>query len=122
MKASQWVWVAALAGTALFAAAPPAARGASAAFDDALMAAMTRMDAATASVPMTGNADRDFVAMMLPHHRAAVDMATIELAHGHDPRLRRLAQEIVVTQQSEITVMHAIGRDLSPTALSKESR
>ena len=85
-------------------------------FDRLEMAAMTRMNAAMAAAPMTGDADRDFVAMMIPHHRGAIEMAELELAHGHDPRLRRLAQEIVVTQDSEIQVMRAIARDLASDA------
>jgi uncharacterized protein (DUF305 family) len=43
--------------------------------------------------------------MMIPHHQGAVDMALLELQHGTDPALKRLAQEIVVTQRQEIEVM-----------------
>ncbi len=82
-------------------------------FDGAMMSAMSRMDAAMGAAPMTGNADRDFVAMMLAHHRGAIEMAELELASGRDPRLRRLAQEIVVTQRSESDVMRAIALDLA---------
>jgi hypothetical protein len=53
----------------------------------------------------TGDVDHDFVAMMVPHHQGAVDMAKAELNYGHNVQLRRLAQEIVATQQQEITVM-----------------
>jgi uncharacterized protein (DUF305 family) len=42
---------------------------------------------------------------MLPHHQAAIDMAKTELLYGQDPRVRRLAQEIVTDQQSEIELM-----------------
>jgi uncharacterized protein (DUF305 family) len=52
-----------------------------------------------------GDVDRDFVEMMVPHHQGAVDMAKAELNYGHNEQLRRLAQEIVATQQQEITVM-----------------
>lgn len=97
---------------ALVVAAPVLARAA-APFDDAMMAAMTQMNAAMAGAPMTGDPDRDFIAMMVPHHRGAIEMATLELEHGDDPRLRRLAQEIVVTQGSEIQVMRAVARDLT---------
>lgn len=83
------------------------------AFDAAAMAAMTRMDTAMVHAPMTGDADRDFIAMMIPHHAGAIAMATSELQYGHDPRLRRLAQEIVVTQGSEITVMRDVRHDLA---------
>src|SRR6266481_5417784 len=53
----------------------------------------------------SGDVDRDFVAMMVPHHQGAVDMAKAELQFGHNEQLRRLAQEIVVAQEREITVM-----------------
>src|ERR1700675_4361404 len=49
----------------------------------------------------SGDADRDFVAMMVPHHQGAIDMAQIELRRGHSEQLRRIAQEIIVTQQEE---------------------
>jgi uncharacterized protein (DUF305 family) len=67
-------------------------------------AAMKTMNDAM-MVPSTGNADQDFVAMMLPHHQGAVDMAKVELQYGHDPELRRLAQSIVTAQEKEIALM-----------------
>lgn len=85
-------------------------------FDAAMMSAMTHMNGAMAAARMTGDPDRDFIAMMVPHHRGAVAMAELELVSGHDPRLRRLAQEIVVTQGSEIDVMRAIARDLTSSS------
>lgn len=104
-------------GAAAFAAiaigSPRLANAAVSAFDAATMAAMTHMDAAMMHAPMMRDHHRDFVAMMIPHHAGAVAMATIELQYGHDPRLRRLAQEIVVTQRSEITVMRDVRRDLT---------
>ena len=57
--------------------------------------------------PMTGNADQDFVAGMLPHHGAAVDMARVEIQYGKDPEMLRLAREIVAAQEKEITQMKA---------------
>jgi uncharacterized protein (DUF305 family) len=102
-----------LAASLVATVAVPVAVRAGGPFDDAMSAAMTRMDLAMAHAPMTGDSDRDFVAMMLPHHAGAIAMATLELAHGHDPRLLRLAQEIVVTQDSETQVMRAIARDLA---------
>ena len=71
------------------------------------------------TVKPTGDVDRDFVAMMVPHHQGAVDMAQAELRYGHNEQLRRLAQEIVVTQQQEISVMRlALGDKLPPSAPS----
>ncbi len=55
----------------------------------------------------TGNADVDFLAMMIPHHQGAVDMARLVLIHGQDPLTRQLAEEIIAGQQAEITAMKA---------------
>jgi uncharacterized protein (DUF305 family) len=71
---------------------------------------MERMHAEMQKVHYSGNADADFASLMVPHHQGAVQMAEVELQFGSDPRLRRLAQEIIVTQQSEIDLMkNAIG-------------
>jgi uncharacterized protein (DUF305 family) len=66
----------------------------------------------------TGDPDRDFAAMMIPHHQGAIDMAKVELQFGKDPVLRRLAQGIIVEQLQEIEVMQRELRQLS--AASKE--
>ena len=44
--------------------------------------------------------------MMMPHHEGAIDMAKAELSYGRDPAMRRLAEEIIVDQQSEIDAMN----------------
>ena len=64
--------------------------------------AMEKMHAEMASIKPSGDDDADFVRLMLPHHQAALDMAKAELKYGEDPQMRRLAQEIVTDQQSEI--------------------
>ena len=56
---------------------------------------------------MSGDPDHDFAAMMIPHHQGAVDMARVQLLYGKNPVLRRLAQEIIITQGSEISVMRS---------------
>jgi uncharacterized protein (DUF305 family) len=65
---------------------------------------MNRMMTAMQIQP-SGNADADFVAMMVPHHQGAIDMARAELLYGQNEALRRMAQEIIVTQQQEIVAM-----------------
>jgi YVTN family beta-propeller protein len=75
------------------------------AFRAEIKAAMATMDNGMAGAPMTGDPDRDFMAMMIPHHQGAMDMAKAVLAHGKDPIVRRLAQEIITTQQAEIELM-----------------
>jgi uncharacterized protein (DUF305 family) len=67
---------------------------------------MKQMDHDMSGAPMTGNVDHDFAAMMVPHHQGAIDMAKGELSYGKDPVMRRLAEEIIVDQESEIAVMN----------------
>ena len=70
-----------------------------------LTRSIDRMHASMASVQPSGDSDVGFVKLMLPHHQAAIDMAKTELMHGRDPQMRRLAQEIITDQQSEIELM-----------------
>jgi len=53
----------------------------------------------------SGNADVDFLAMMIPHHAGAVEMARLVLQHGRDPATRQLAEEIIAGQTIEIESM-----------------
>lgn len=97
-------------------AAPPAALSAEErAFLQENEAAMTKMMNDMAATP-TGDIDRDFVAMMNPHHQGAIDMAVIELRYGKNEQLRRIAQEIIVEQMQEIAAMKlAIGEPATDT-------
>ena len=81
-------------------------------------AAMAKMMAAMEIKP-SGDVDADFVAMMVPHHQGAIDMAQAQLRYGRNEQLRRLAQEIIVTQQQEIVAMRlALGQTLPPSVPS----
>lgn len=101
------MWIAAI----LVVAAPAAgydavtpSRGSKSPYHATVSAAMERMMAGMAG-PSSGNVDRDFATMMIPHHQGAIDMAVAELRFGRDDRLRRMAQEIIVEQQDEIMAM-----------------
>lgn len=79
-------------------------------FLEANASAMTTMMRGMQSQP-TGDIDRDFVQQMIPHHQGAIDMAKALLKAGHNERLKRLAQEIIITQQEEIATMRLLAAE-----------
>ena len=95
-------------------------RPAAAQFMQAMNVSMERMDRQMASAPMNGDVDHDFAAMMVLHHQGAIDMAKTELIYGKDPVMRRLAQEILVDQQSEIDAMQLWFRKTADRNSKKE--
>jgi hypothetical protein len=61
------------------------------------------------------------VAMMVPHHQGAIEMAKAELRYGRNEPLRRMAQEIIVTQLQEIAAMRlSLGQPLPPSVPSPD--
>ena len=94
--------------------------GPEAAFLEENEMAMTKMMDGMDAKP-SGDVDKDFVAMMIPHHQGAIDMAQAELRHGKNEQLRRIAQEIIVEQQQEIVAMRiALGQPLPPSAAAPD--
>ena len=90
------------------------------AFLAANASAMTNM-MTDMTIQPAGDVDHDFVAMMVPHHRGAIEVAQAELRYGRDERLKRMAQEIIVTQQQEIAAMRlALGQLLPPSAAAPD--
>jgi hypothetical protein len=120
LRRSRGILATAATAAAVFATpsamAAPRVDGSAAAFAQENSVAMDKMMSDMTITP-SGDIDRDFAAMMIPHHQGAIDMALAELRHGRNEQLRRIAQEIIVEQQQEINAMHlAVGQPLLPPA------
>ena len=86
--------------------APAPASGAGSEAAQSLHAAHASMDQQMASVAVTGDPDRDFLAMMIPHHQGAIDMARVVIANGKNPDVRKFAEDIISHQHAEIDQMN----------------
>jgi hypothetical protein len=64
------------------------------------------------AITYTGNTDYDFLAGMIPHHQGAVDMAQVVMQYGQNPQVRRLAAEIIRSQNLEIKWMRQYMKQL----------
>jgi uncharacterized protein (DUF305 family) len=96
-----------LAAVALTADVSPNSR----AFAKAMRAADAKMRRAMTDAKRNGDPDHDFASAMIGHHQGAIDMAKVELQYGSDPSLRRMAQDIISSQQQEMEVIqHAMYR------------
>ncbi|MDP2032840.1 MAG: DUF305 domain-containing protein [Pseudomonadota bacterium] len=85
--------------------APGAAAAGRNSFESGMDAGMARMMQDMHDPGYTGQPDADFLAMMIPHHEGAVDMARLVLIHGRDPLVRQIAEEIIASQTVEIAAM-----------------
>ena len=84
---------------------PTTSSSANRAFEREMNAGMARMMSDMHAPGYSGNVDVDFLAMMIPHHVGAVEMARLVLQHGRDPATRQLADEIIAGQSVEIESM-----------------
>ena len=58
-----------------------------------------------ATVAQAPNIDQQFIDMMVPHHEGALGMARIAQQRAERPELRQLADEILRSQDAEISRM-----------------
>ena len=77
-------------------------------FDALMKDAMALMHREMVSAKTTGDPDRDFCAMMIPHHEGAVNMAKIVLLYGKNKEIRSFAQKVITNQSNEIKFMEGL--------------
>ena len=85
--------------------------------DNELAISKMSLDMSKMSDP-TGDVDRDFVALMMPHHQGAIDIARAELKYGHNEELRRLAQSIIAEREQEMSAMRGAVGETPPAQTS----
>ncbi|GAB4483921.1 MAG: DUF305 domain-containing protein [Thermodesulfovibrionales bacterium] len=87
--------------------APPPSHGRETynAFEKQMNTDMEKMMKEMQFAGYSGDPDIDFLAMMIPHHQGAIDMAKLQLIHGRDPLVRKLAEDIIAAQRVEIEAM-----------------
>ena len=71
-------------------------------FKKDLNASMVPMMKGMEKTTLTNNVDKDFVALMIPHHQSAVDMAIAYLPYCNNDKIRAIAEQILSSQQEEI--------------------
>ncbi len=55
-----------------------------------------------ANIKRYNGIDKDFVALMIPHHQSAVEMANAYLPYSTNPKMKMVAQQIIAAQEEEI--------------------
>lgn len=118
----QWAMVVVAAAVALLmgvgiGAAVWAGGDHSSAMDDSASAVMdgandSTMGHGSSSARASGMmSERAFLEQMVPHHQSAIEMARLALDKAQHPQVRRLAREIISTQEKEIAEMKAWHRE-----------
>lgn len=82
-----------------------------------LMVGMATADEIQAFRGMTGvEADREFLRLMIAHHKGGIMMATAALDASDNTDVRQLAQSIVNGQQAEIDLMESLLARIGPAS------
>src|SRR6266511_1647066 len=76
-------------------------------FGRMMSATMDKMHEEMAASRQTGDPDRDFLSMMIPHHAGAVAIARLVLIYDREPLVNQLAEEIIAAHQPNINSMRA---------------
>ncbi len=74
----------------------------------AYMEAMDVMMSGMGAIAYTGDADADYLLMMIPHHQSAVEMSRALLEQTDDPEVEAMAQAVIATQEAEIASMRSM--------------
>lgn len=77
------------------------------AYEKADHAAMMVMMKGMNTIKLSNNIDTDFVALMIPHHQSAVEMAKAYLPYANNPEIKKIAEDIIASQTKEIEWLKA---------------
>jgi len=105
LKKSTTVFLAGVFTLGIATAASPSTKTHDSSMHTKMQSDMKKMMDDMHAVRMSGNMDVDFAKMMIPHHQGAIDMAQMELDHGKDSMLKKMATEIIAAQKKEIKIL-----------------
>lgn len=57
------------------------------------------------AAPNTGNVNLDFVLEIIPHHEGGINMAKAIVKYGSNPEVKKIAENIITSQEAQITIM-----------------
>ncbi len=60
------------------------------------------------AAPNTGNVNLDFVLEMIPHHEGGINMAKAIVKYGSNPEVKKIAENIITSQESQIPIMQQL--------------
>lgn len=60
------------------------------------------------SMKQEASIDKEFLQLMIPHHQGAIDMANAYLPYAKNAQLKKIAENILATQQKEIETMKSL--------------
>ncbi|WP_164735416.1 DUF305 domain-containing protein [Pseudoflavitalea rhizosphaerae] len=71
-------------------------------FNTEMKKVMDKMDLLAEQESLTGDPDQDFAMLMVHHHQAAIEMASLVIVHGADADIKKLAGMIKTDKEAEI--------------------
>lgn len=70
------------------------------------------------ATPNTGNVNLDFVLEMIPHHEGGINMAKAIVKYGSNPNVKKIAENIIKSQEAQIPIMQELKTKFEKEPLS----
>ncbi|CEK35250.1 Uncharacterized protein conserved in bacteria,Domain of unknown function (DUF305) [[Clostridium] sordellii] len=102
----------------LFAQEPSSSSEQSKDYQSAYIDIFNKMKEGMNAAQNTGNVNLDFVLEMIPHHEGGIDMAKAIIKYGNNEDVKKIAQNIVTSQEAQIPLMQQLKAKFEKEPLS----